>query len=302
VTTAAASGATGRTGVPALLEALRPRQWAKNVLVLAVPLAAGSLLEPDVLRASAVALVCFCLVSSATYLVNDVVDADADRAHPVKRGRPVARGAVSPAAALVTAAALLVVSLAAAWLLTRPELVGVLLVYVAASLAYSTRLKREPVIELALLAAGFLLRAVAGGAATGIPVSQWFLIVAAFGSLFMAAGKRFSELVAQPEGGDPVRRSLAGYTPTYLRFVWTVAAGVTITAYCLWAFEVGGDRATGSWAAWSVAPFVLAVLRYAVRIDAGQAEAPEDVALRDRTLQVLALLWVATFALAASGA
>jgi len=301
VTTAAASGATGRTGVPALLEALRPRQWAKNVLVLAVPLAAGSLLEPDVLRASAVALVCFCLVSSATYLVNDVVDADADRAHPVKRGRPVARGAVSPAAALVTAAALLVVSLAAAWLLTRPELVGVLLVYVAASLAYSTRLKREPVIELALLAAGFLLRAVAGGAATAIPVSQWFLIVAAFGSLFMAAGKRYSELVSVEDGSTPARASLAGYSPAYLRFVWGLSAGVTVTAYCLWAFEVGGSG-SGSWAAWSVAPFVLAILRYAVDIDAGRAEAPEDVALRDRTLQVLALVWVVCFALAASGA
>lgn len=287
---------------PALLSALRPRQWAKNVLVLAVPLAAGRLLEPDVLGPSLVALLAFCLVSSATYLVNDVLDADADRAHPVKRDRAVARGDLSPRVALAAAVLLVVVALVLAWTLTRPPLVWVLVGYVVATVAYSTRLKHEAVVELALLSAGFLLRAVAGGAATGIPVSQWFLIVAAFGSLFMAAGKRFSELVAQLEGIDPARRSLAGYTATYLRFVWSVAAAVTITAYCLWAFEVGGDRATGSWAAWSVAPFVLAVLRYAVRIDAGQAEAPEEVALRDRTLQVLALLWVATFALAASGA
>lgn len=299
MTTAAETG--GPTGARALLAGLRPRQWAKNVLVLAVPLAAGSLLEPGVLGASLVAVVCFCLVSSATYLVNDVVDAEADRAHPVKRSRPVARGALSPRTALAAAAVLLVVALALAWWLTRPELVGVLLVYVAASLAYSTRLKREPVVELALLAAGFLLRAVAGGAATGIPVSQWFLIVAGFGSLFMAAGKRYSELVSLPDGASPVRASLAGYSPQYLRFVWGLAAGVTVTAYCLWAFEVGG-AGSGSWAAWSVAPFVLAILRYAVDIDAGRAEAPEDVALRDRTLQVLALLWVVCFALAAAGA
>ncbi len=285
----------------ALLSALRPRQWAKNVLVLAVPLAAGRLLEPDVLRPSLIAVVCFCLVSSATYLVNDVLDIESDRAHPVKRDRAVARGALTPAVALGAAVALVVLALGLAWWFTRPELVWVLAAYLGATVAYSTRLKHEPVLELALLSAGFLLRAIAGGSATGIPVSQWFLIVAAFGSLFMASGKRFSELLAQPEGSEPARRSLSSYTPSYLRFVWGLAAAVTITAYCLWAFEVG-IRANGSWAAWSVAPFVLAVLRYALDIDAGRAEAPEDVALRDRPLQVLALLWVITFALAASGA
>jgi decaprenyl-phosphate phosphoribosyltransferase len=289
------------SGASALLSALRPRQWAKNVLVLAVPLAAGRLLEPDVLRPSLVAVVAFCLVSSATYLVNDVLDIESDRVHPVKRDRAVARGALAPATAVVTAALLMVLALALAWWFTRPELVWVLVGYLVATVAYSTRLKHEPVLELALLSAGFLLRAIAGGSATGIPVSQWFLIVAAFGSLFMAAGKRFSELLAQPEGAQPSRRTLSSYTPTYLRFVWGLAAAVTITAYCLWAFEVG-VRASGSWAAWSVAPFVLAVLRYALDIDAGRAEAPEDVALRDRPLQVLALLWVITFALAASGA
>ncbi len=285
--------------LPPLLEGMRPRQWAKNVLVLAVPLAAGELLQRDVLVPTLVAFAAFCLVSSAAYLLNDVVDAEADRQHPVKRSRPIARGALRPRTALVAAVVLLVVALGLSWWLAEPALVAVLLGYLACSFAYSTRLKREPVIELALLAAGFLLRAVAGGAATGIPVSEWFLIVAGFGSLFMAAGKRYSELVSLPEGVEPARVSLQGYTREYLRFVWGLSAGVTITAYCLWAFEVG--QGTG-WAVWSVAPFVLAVLRYAVDIDAGRAEAPEDVALRDRTLQVLALLWVVLFALGAVNA
>jgi decaprenyl-phosphate phosphoribosyltransferase len=289
------AAARGRSLRP-LLEGMRPRQWAKNVLVLAVPLAAGDLLQRDVLVPTLVAFVAFCLVSSAAYLLNDVVDAEADRQHPVKRSRPIARGALRPRTALTVAVVLLVVALCLAWWLTEPALIAVLLGYLACSFAYSTRLKREPVIELALLAAGFLLRAVAGGAATGIPVSEWFLIVAGFGSLFMAAGKRYSELVSLPEGVEPARVSLQGYTREYLRFVWGLSAGVTITAYCLWAFEVG--QGTG-WAVWSVAPFVLAVLRYAVDIDAGRAEAPEDVALRDRTLQVLALLWVVLFALGA---
>jgi decaprenyl-phosphate phosphoribosyltransferase len=118
----------------------------------------------------------------------------------------------------------------------------------------------------------------------------------------MAAGKRYSELVSREPGAAITRRSLAHYTVTYLRFVWGLAAGITVTAYCLWAFEVGGrEGGSASWASWSVAPFVLAVLRYGVDIDAGRAEAPEEVALRDRTLQVLAVLWLGLFALGALG-
>jgi decaprenyl-phosphate phosphoribosyltransferase len=255
-----------------------------------VPLAAGRLHEPQVLAQTLVAFVSFCAVASATYLVNDVLDAEADRAHPVKQQRAVARGDLTRTRALVAAAVALVAGLALAAAFTRLELVWTLLAYAVATLAYSTWLKHEPVVELALLAAGFLLRAIAGGAATGIPVSPWFLIVAGFGSLFMA------------ETAAATRRSLAHYTPGYLRFVWSLSATVTVVGYCLWAFEVGG-RQTGSvaWAAWSVAPFVLAVLRYGIDIDAARAEAPEEVALRDRSLQVLALLWLVLFALGAVG-
>ncbi len=321
------TAAPARRGpVAALAVSLRPRQWTKNLLVLAVPLAAGRLDDPAVLRATGVAFVAFCAVSSATYLCNDVLDAEADRAHPVKRDRPVARGELAPGVAVAAAVVLLVSALGVAAILTRAELVWTLAAYAVATLTYSVWLKHEAVVELALLTAGFLLRAVAGGAASGLPVSEWFLIVAGFGSLFMAAGKRFSELEAREsltaaadsssgaeavevdhvlgvsDDRTPARRSLADYTPTYLRFVWGLAAAITVTAYCLWAFEVGA-RAGGSasWAAISVAPFVLAVLRYAVEIDAGRAEAPEDVALRDRTLQVLAVLWLLTFALGALG-
>ncbi len=286
----------------ALGSALRPRQWTKNVLVAAVPLAAGQLNERDVLRATFVAFLAFCAVASATYLLNDVLDVQSDRAHPVKRGRAVARGDLSRGAALVVAAVLCLGGFAVAAAFTRTALVWTLLGYAVVTVVYSSWLKHEPVLELALLSAGFLLRAIAGGAATGIPVSQWFLIVAGFGSLFMAAGKRFSELVSRQDGAAETRRSLAHYTPGYLRFVWSLAASVTVLGYCLWAFEVG-SRQTGitAWAAWSVVPFVLAVLRYGMDIDAGRAEAPEDVALRDRPLQVLAVVWLVLFALGAAG-
>jgi decaprenyl-phosphate phosphoribosyltransferase len=284
---------------------MRPKQWLKNVLVFAAPLAAGSLLEPAVLLPSLVAFAAFCLLSSATYLLNDVRDVAADRAHPVKCGRPIATGELSPRTALVAAGVLAVVALGMAAAVNL-GLLGVLLAYAASTIAYSMFLKHEPVIELALLALGFLLRAIAGGVASGLPISQWFLIVAGFGSLFVAAGKRYSELThaLDTDNGTPregTRRSLAGYTPTYLRFVWATSAAVTITGYCLWAFEVSAAPSTLPWAVWSMLPFVLAILRYAIDVDRGDAEAPEDVVLRDRMMLALGLIWLALFALGALG-
>ena len=290
-----------RSPAVALVAAMRPRQWLKNVLVFAAPLAAGSLLEPDVLLPSLVAFVAFCLMSSATYLINDVRDVEADRAHPTKRTRAIAAGELSPRAAVVAAVVLALVALGLA-LSVNVGLFGVLLAYAVFTLSYSLLLKHEPVIELALLSMGFLLRAIAGGIAAELPISRWFLIVAGFGSLFMAAGKRFSELErAVRDGGELKRRSLAGYTPGYLRFVWGTAAAVAITAYCLWAFEVGLAESSFPWAEWSVLPFVLAIMRYAVDVDRGEAEAPEDVVLHDKALMAMGVAWLVLFGLGALG-
>lgn len=294
-----------RSALTAAVVALRPRQWLKNVLVFAAPLAAGSLFESSVLWPSIGAFIAFCLISSATYLINDARDQHADREHPTKRARPIAAGQLSRGVALAMAIVLVSASLALS-VAIRPALAGVIIVYFVFTLSYSLFLKHEPVIELALLAMGFLLRAIAGGVASDLPISQWFLIVAGFGSLFMAAGKRYSELqsltTASAQGiVIPQRKALAGYTLGYLRFVWGTAAAVTITAYCLWAFDVAVQPSTFPWAAWSIVPFVLALLRYAVIIDNGRAEAPEDAVLRDHVLQVLGLAWVILFALGALG-
>ena len=297
---------SGRSLPVALVVALRPRQWLKNVLVFAAPLAAGDILKPDVLVPSIVAFVAFCLISSATYLVNDLRDVDSDRAHPTKRNRPIAAGELPPSVAVVEAIVLAVAALAIA-LSVNVGLLLVLVTYAVFTLSYTLFLKNEPVFELALLAMGFLLRAIAGGVASELPISRWFLIVAGFGSLFMAAGKRYSELARSERGlaaGDaptPMRRSLAGYTTSYLRFVWAISAAVTITAYCLWAFEVGLAPSTAPWAAWSVLPFVVALLRYAVDIDKGEAEAPEDVLLHDPALIITGVVWLALFGLGAMG-
>ena len=286
----------------AVLVALRPRQWVKNLLVFAVPLAAGKLANRDVLADTLVAFACFCAVASATYLVNDVRDVASDRVHPTKRFRPIAAGEVPVPLAVVLAVVLAAAGIGGAALSTYPGFLVTLAFYLVATLSYSFGLKNEPVVELVLIAAGFVLRATAGGTATGIPISPWFLTVAAFGSLFMAAGKRYSEFVSLGDDRSDSRPALAGYSATYLRFVWTVAAGIMLTAYCLWAFQVGvRDKGTLPLAEWSVVPFIVAVLRFALDIDRGDAGAPEDIALHDRVLQVTALVWLVMFGLGAVG-
>ena len=278
-----------------VVQGMRPRQWPKNVLVLAAPVAAGAITRPEVLWPTLIAFGLFCLVSGGVYLVNDVRDVEADRLHPRKRRRPVASGALPIPVALTAGATLLAGSLAAAALLTRPALAGVLGSYVAISLCYSFFLKDQPVIDLAVVASGFLLRGVAGGAAAGIALSQWFLLVAAFGALFMVAGKRYAELVALGEGAG-TRKSLGAYSASYLRFVWSLSAGVACTVYCLWAFEL--RPASGvPWSTISIAPFLLGLLRYAVDVDRGEAGAPEDIMVRDRVLLGICALWAVTFGL-----
>lgn len=280
-----------------VLKTMRPRQWVKNVLVLAAPFAAGDLLMPGIAPKLAVAFVAFSLAASGIYLVNDAKDVEADRAHPVKRHRPIAAGIVPPVLALVVAVLLLAGSLALA-LLASVQLAALLAVYVVVQLAYCFWLKHQPVLDICIVASGFLMRAIAGGAATGIALSQWFLLVAGFGSLFMVAGKRYAEMMLAERTGAKIRKSLEAYSASYLRFVWGLSATVLITTYSLWAFEIRETENNPVWAAVSIVPFVVAVLRYSVDVDSGSGGEPEEIALGDRVLQVLALLWIGTLTVA----
>lgn len=288
------------TRLPAPIRALRPRQWVKNLLVALAPLAAGRLLEPVVLGGVGLAFVAFCLVSSAVYLLNDIRDVDEDRLHPKKRFRPIAAGELAVPAAAVMGLVLGLGGLALGYWVA-PALGITLVVYVVIQVLYSTVLKHLPVIDLAVVSSGFLLRAIAGGVAVGVALSQWFLLVASFGSLFMVAGKRYSELVSVGAGAG-TRRSLDRYSQSYLRFVWILAAVLVVSSYSLWAFENRFDPALGvPWTAISIAPFTLGMLQYALEVDAGQAGEPEEVVLHDHVLQGLGVIWLASLSIAVFG-
>ncbi|AZK96064.1 decaprenyl-phosphate phosphoribosyltransferase [Streptomyces tsukubensis] len=300
----AARAPGARTGTAVgLLRTARPRQWVKNVLVAAAPAAAGQLASPRTAGQLVIVFTLFTAAAAAVYLVNDARDAEADRAHPVKRLRPVAAGDVPVPLAYAAGGLLGALAVAGAAALCNPMTSALLVAYLAMQLAYCIWLKHVLVVDMTVVTTGFLMRAMIGGVALGIPLSRWFLITTGFGALFMVAAKRYSEAVQMEgaEGGRGASRALLGeYTTGYLRFVWQLAAGVAVLGYCLWALESGGvaHSALLPWRQLSVIAFILAVLRYAVFADRGAAGAPEDVVLRDRALAVIGLVWAAMYGLA----
>ncbi|MFD9213820.1 decaprenyl-phosphate phosphoribosyltransferase [Streptomyces sp. NPDC059544] len=286
-----------------LVRTARPRQWIKNVLVGAAPAAAGELVSRQAAVQLGLVFALFTAAASAVYLINDALDAEADRAHPEKCGRPVARGDVPVPVAYTAGVLLAAASTAAAVVLCNVMTAALLTAYLVMQIAYCVRLKHVLVVDLAIVTTGFLMRAMIGGVALSIPLSRWFLITTGFGALYMVAAKRYSEAV-EMEGSDGATRALlTSYTAGYLRFVWQLAAGVAVLGYCLWALENGGaaDGALLPWRQLSMIAFILAVLRYAVFADRGAAGAPEDVVLRDRPLAVIGLAWLAIYGMAVAG-
>jgi decaprenyl-phosphate phosphoribosyltransferase len=300
---AAGSKASGRRGpLAALVRSTRPGQWTKNVLVFAAPVAGGVITQTNVLRDVVLAFVAFCAASAGTYLLNDARDVEADRAHPRKRLRPIAAGELSVGAAYAIGILLLVGALALAFTVTIGLGVTVA-AYLLLTTAYSFGLKHVAVVDLVAVTAGFVLRAVAGAAATGVPLSEWFFIVTSAGALLVITGKREAEL-AHHHSVDPTERTtravLSAYTPSFLHSVRAVAAGLMIIAYCLWAFESASTEAA-VWLQASVVPFAVVVLRYVLLIDSGQGERPERLLFADRVLVVGGLAWAAVYSIGVYG-
>jgi decaprenyl-phosphate phosphoribosyltransferase len=290
-----------RTPLRALISAMRPRQWVKNGLIIIAPAAAGVLTHADIIRHTVAAFLAFCCVSSAVYLFNDLRDAEADRQHPTKQFRAIASGQLPFALAVGAAVLLLLVGFALPFALWHPEqLFLVLGLYVVIQVNYIFWMKNVVIIELASVASGFILRAWAGAAASHIYVSTWFLVVISFGALFLVVGKRSSEL--ENHGAGATRKVLAQYTPEFLHSALTLSATVVVTGYCLWAFDTSSTGLSSIHhdlvpIRLSVVPVVLAVLFIIRASESTNAEAPEDLLLHNRIVQVLFLLWALALAL-----
>jgi decaprenyl-phosphate phosphoribosyltransferase len=288
-----------------LLRLARPRQWIKNLLVYMAAASAGVLFHGSIFWHCTAAFGIFCLAASGTYFLNDAIDAPSDRNHPAKHRRPVAAGLVSVPLAVSAAGVMLVASIVLATWLAGWHLGVVMALYAAINVAYSLGIKNEPILDLAAVSSGFVLRAVAGGVASGIALSDWFLIVVSFGSLLIVTGKRSGEKqLLTDENADhaAVRQTLDEYTPTFLRTVRSLTAAVTVSAYCLWAFERASHVHPGHnpvWFQFTIVPFVIALLHILRLLDSGAGAAPEDLALHDHRLQIYGLCWIFLFAIGA---
>ena len=291
-----ASEAIQRGPARALFSAMRPRQWVKNGLIVVAPAAAGTLLHGAIARHTIIAFLAFCLVASGIYLLNDLRDKEADQAHPTKRYRAIAAGQLSATTAVVAAILLLVVGFLVSLGVPRPgDLLLVLALYVVITLAYVYWLKSVAIIELGAVASGFFLRAYAGASASHLYVSSWFLLVISFGALFLVVGKRASEL--KNVGVGLTRGVLAEYTSEFLGSALTLCATAVVTAYCLWAFDTTTTGLSANLDATfpvrlSVVPVVFAVLFILRSAQEGHGAAPEELLLRNRTVQLLLLAWV----------
>lgn len=282
-----------------LLRTARPKQWLKNVLVFAAPGAAGVLDEPKNLGLALLGFAAMCLAASGTYFWNDVLDVEADRAHPTKCRRPIAAGEVSVNAGRLVGSILPLAALGVAALTGRWQTVALVAVYIAVTMTYSAIWKHIAVIDLIAISSGFVLRAAIGAVAVDVPMSSWFVLVTTFGALFIVTGKRFAEVRELGHEAHAIRTTLGEYSEAYLRFVLGVTCAGALVSYCMWAFErrdfTGADF---PWYELSIVPVMTAFLRYALMLDQGHGAAPEEVFVGDRVLQLLGLLWVAIFAIA----
>lgn len=279
----------------AVLATLRPRQWLKNVLVIAAPGAAGALGHDHVPQRVAVAFVAFCLLASGIYAINDVRDVAEDRLHPRKRFRPVAAGELSSRQAVYLGLGLMAAGLAICFAV-RPLLGLVGAGYLAMTLSYSLLWRHILLLDIVAIAGGFVLRAVAGGAAAPVALSRWFLLVITCAAIFIAAGKRLAELRRVEPGLTGRRRVLALYTEARLRVILLVSAAGAFIAYCIWAFWIPSVNGV-PWRPLTIAPVALGLARYGALVRAGGGEAPEEIILRDRGLRLAAVLWLVLFAL-----
>ena len=284
--------------ISALVREARPKQWLKNVLVFAAPGALGVLDQSEPLGRAVIVFVAFCLVSSGVYFWNDIRDVDQDRLHPSKQFRPIAAGLVPLPVARMVGSLLVVGGPALAWWV-RPQAGAILGLYAVIQLAYSAALKHVAVLDLAIVSSGFVLRAMAGAAATKTPMSNWFVLCITFGSFFIVSGKRFAELKEMGDGAVSTRRSLAAYTVDYLRQILVVSCTATAVTYCMWALESAAKiNESVPLHGLTIVPMVLALLRYMLVLEKGGGGAPEEVFLVDRSIQVYALMWVVIYGLA----
>ena len=290
--------------VKSSIEATRPKQWTKNFLVFAAPLFSFQY-DGGIWIASFQTLICFCLISSAIYLINDCLDIKSDRLHPVKKYRAIASGRLKVTYAIILALLLSSLSLYLSSLLSS-SLTGIIFLYALIQTTYCVRLKHEPLLDLFCISSGFLLRAIAGGISSELTISPWFLLTVGLLALFLALEKRKAELRNSIKNGIITRSVLNRYSLPLLLRLESIVATSSFLTYALWAAGPSVEGAKTSWMLLTV-PFVLTgIFRYQLLSDPTEAnrrnasqkietpENPEEILLKDKGIRLTLIGWILT--------
>jgi 4-hydroxybenzoate polyprenyltransferase len=290
--------------VLAIIEALRPNQWIKNLSLFAAAILTGQLFNHRIFNASLLAFISFCVLSSSSYLVNDLLDIDKDRLHPVKKYRPLARGAISKNTSLFVALFLTILGLFIAFSINSAFFI-IALVFIFMQYSYSLFIKKKALIDIVSIAFFFILRTYAGEIATGFHLPIWITLTVIFLALFIASGKRRSELYLS---GKSTRKALEGYSKSLLNFYTTIFAVCTLISYAMFTFLAEKVSFDGiiheflltnfpaaldrKWWMVTLMPVILGIMRYGqIIFEMQEGERPERVVATDIPLLGSVLLW-----------
>jgi 4-hydroxybenzoate polyprenyltransferase len=283
-----------RANLSGLLKTMRPRQWVKSIIVYAALVFDGKLLNPELFLKTTVVFICFCLISSSVYIMNDLVDIEKDRQHPRKRRRPLASGQLDTRLAVVATIVLAIVSLGGAFWLNMWAGV-VLVVYLLQNVAYSFWLKNVVIIDVMVLSLGFLLRVVAGVVVVQVAnFSPWLYICVTLLALFLGFGKRRQEIVLLEGGASHHRASLAEYNLPLLDQIITIVTTSTLVAYAFYSFDAATALAHNKMLI--TVPYVFYfIARYLYLVHVRHlGGAPDELLLEDKPLLINSVLWAVT--------
>lgn len=284
-----------------ILKLIRPHQWLKNVFVLIPMFFGGSLLDPEDIRASLLTFLAYSFVASSVYCFNDINDVEADRRHPVKCKRPLASGAVSMGTAWMLMALMFVLAaLMTALLGDRGHILkvgGVLLFYYILNICYCAKLKQYAIVDVCIVAFGFVLRELAGGFATDITLSKWLVLMTFLLTLFLSFAKRRDDVLRMNETGEPPRKNTIRYNLTFINQAITITASVTLVCYIMYTVSPEVVARLGSDLLYLTSVFVLlGLLRYMqITVVDKKSGDPTKIMLRDRFTQLVVVLWALTF-------
>lgn len=284
-----------------LLKLIRPHQWLKNVFVMIPMFFGGSLLDPSDIRASVVTFFAFSFIASSVYCFNDIIDVEADRRHPVKCKRPIASGAISVRSAWALMALMFLLSVGTVCLLdtyTHVINVGlVILIYYILNILYCSKLKQYAIVDVCIIAFGFVLRVLAGGFATDIALSKWLVLMTFLLTLFLSFAKRRDDVLRMNETGEPPRKNTIRYNLTFINQAITITASVTLVCYIMYTVSPEVVNRFHSDLLYLTSVFVLlGLLRYIqITVVDKRSGDPTKMMLRDRFTQCVVLLWAFTF-------